>query len=83
MIPKGADIEEGGDVTEKREDLQTTGDLIKLQPGESVTYTYSYELPEYVWNDGTYFLHLHKQPGTQGDPYRVVVRVPQGMSLRA
>lgn len=83
MIPKGADIEEGGDVTEKREDLQTTGDLIKLQPGESVTYTYSYELPEYVWNDGTYFLHLHKQPGTQGDPYRVVVRVPQGMSLES
>ncbi len=83
LIPLGAKILEGSDITEERSDSTVLGELVTLQPGESVTYTYSYELPEYVWNDGMYYLHLHKQPGTDQDHYRVLVKVPAGMSLDA
>lgn len=83
LIPLSAKILEGSDITEERSDSTVLGELVTLQPGESVTYTYSYELPEYVWNDGTYYLHLHKQPGTDQDHYRVIVKVPAGMSLSA
>src|SRR3989338_3775471 len=62
MIPLGSNVETEGEVTEDREDVYVLGELVELQPGESVTYTYSYELPEYVWSEGTYYLHLHKQP---------------------
>ncbi len=81
MIPLGANVETDSEITEDREDVYVLGELVELQPGESVSYSYSYELPEYVWSDGTYYLHLHKQPGTEGDRYRVVVRLPQGMSM--
>ncbi len=83
MVPLGAEIVEGGSVSEDRTDSEVLGEMIELQPGESVTYTYSYELPEYVWVDGKYYLHLHKQPGTIADHYRVIVRVPEGMTLDA
>jgi hypothetical protein len=81
MIPLGSNIELGSDITEDREDVYVLGELVKLDPGQSVSYSYSYELPEYVWDDGTYYLHLHKQPGTDADHYRVVVTLPQGMSM--
>jgi hypothetical protein len=81
LIPLGSDILEGSDIGEDREDVEVLGEVVSLAPGESVTYTYSYELPEYVWNSGAYDLHLHKQPGTNADHYRVVVRAPQGMSF--
>jgi hypothetical protein len=83
MIPIGSDIVEGATVTEEREDVYVLGELVELNPGESVTYSYSYELPEYVWNDSTYYLHLHKQPGTNADRYRVIVHAPDGMGLVA
>lgn len=81
MIPLGSDVELGGTVSEDREDVYVLGETVELQPGESVTYTYSYELPEYVWSDGVYYLRLHKQPGTKDDRYRVIVHLPQGQSL--
>lgn len=81
MIPLGADIESAYSISEEREDAQVIGELIELEPGDSITYSYSYELPEYVWQDEQYSLHLHKQPGTDADRYRVVVRVPEGLSL--
>ncbi|MEK9159755.1 MAG: DUF4012 domain-containing protein [Patescibacteria group bacterium] len=81
MIPLGSNVEVNGGITEEREDVYVLGEMVELQPGQTVTYSYSYELPEYVWSDGTYYLHLHKQPGTEGDHVRVVVRLPQGMSM--
>lgn len=83
LIPLGAKITQGADITEERTDSAVLGELVTLQPGESVTYTYSYELSEYVWNDGVYYLHLHKQPGTNQDRYRVIVKAPEGMGLDA
>jgi len=83
MIPLGSDIKEGAEITEDRDDVYVLGEIVRLNPGESISYTYSYKLPEYVWNNGMYYLHLHKQPGTDGDNYRVIVRAPQGMSLDA
>jgi hypothetical protein len=83
MVPLGSEVITGGTVAEDRTDSEVLGEMIELQPGESVTYTYDYELPEYVWIDGKYYLHLHKQPGTLADHYRVIVRVPQGMTLDA
>lgn len=83
MIPLGSEVFEGGTVEEKRDDSEVLGELVTLEPGESITYTYAYELPEYVWVDGKYYLHLHKQAGTDTDHYSVVVRVPQGMTLDA
>lgn len=83
MIPLGSNVEVGSEITEDREDTEVLGEMVELAPGESVSYTYSYELPEYVWSDGSYYLHLHKQPGTEGDRYRVVVKVPQGMSMES
>lgn len=83
MIPLGSNVEANGEITEDREDVYVLGEMVELAPGESVTYSYSYELPEYVWDEDTYYLHLHKQPGTDGDHYRVVVRLPQGMSMES
>ncbi len=83
MIPKSSKILTGGTVTEDRDDVYVLGEIVRLKPGESVTYTYTYELPEYVWNNGTYYLHLHKQPGTEGDYYRVTVHSPTDTSLEA
>ncbi|MFA4815258.1 MAG: DUF4012 domain-containing protein [Candidatus Gracilibacteria bacterium] len=83
MIPLGSNVESTSEVTEDREDVYVLGELVSLQPGESVTYSYSYELPEYVWSGDTYYLHLHKQPGTLGDRYRVLVRLAQGMSMES
>ncbi|MFA6023949.1 MAG: DUF4012 domain-containing protein [Candidatus Gracilibacteria bacterium] len=83
MIPLGANIENGGEITEDREDVLVLGEMVNLQPGESVSYSYSYELPEYVWSEGVYHLHLHKQPGTLGDRYRVLVHLPQGVSMES
>jgi hypothetical protein len=83
MIPKSSKILSGGSVTEDRDDVYVLGELVRLKPGESVSYHYTYQLPEYVWNNGTYYLHLHKQPGTDGDYYRVVVHTPQDTSLDA
>ena len=83
MIPKSSKIITGGTVTEDRDDVYVLGELVHLKPGQSVTYTYSYDLPEYIWNNGTYYLHLHKQPGTDGDYYRVTVHTPTDTSLEA
>lgn len=81
LVPLGADVLVGSDIIEETENALVIGELVSLEPGQSVTYIYNYELPEYVWQDGEYLLHLHKQPGTDADHYKVVVRVPQGMSL--
>lgn len=81
MIPLGSEVLFGGSVSEDRNDSEVLGEILELAPGESITYTYSYELPEYVWVDGTYYLHLHKQPGTIADHYRIIVRSPEGTTL--
>lgn len=81
MIPLGSNIETSSEITEDREDVYVLGEMVELAPGQTVSYNYSYELPEYVWSEDTYYLHLHKQPGTEGDRTRVVVRLPQGMSM--
>lgn len=83
LIPLGSDLIQGTDIIEETDSALVLGQLVSLDPGESVSYTYSYELPEYVWQNGEYLLHLHKQPGTDADHYSVVVRVPQGMSMEA
>ena len=71
MAPLGSDISED----------QALGEITSLEPGQSVTYNYEYELPEYVWVKGQYHLHLHKQPGTHADRYRVIARAPEGVSF--
>ncbi len=83
LIPLGAKVEVGSDITEQRDDSEVLGELVTLQPGESKTFTYTYELPEYVWNDGVYYLHLNKQAGTDQDHYRVIIKAPDGMGLSA
>lgn len=83
LIPLGSNITAGSTITEDRDDVYVLGEIVRLAPGESVTYSYSYELPEYVWYEDVYYLHLHKQPGTEADHYRVIVKVPEGMSLSA
>ena len=83
MVPIGSDIINGATISEERKDTFVLGELVSLNPGESVSYSYSYELPEYVWNDGEYYLHLHKQPGTNADSYRIIVHAPDGMGLTA
>ena len=81
LIPLGADVTLGGNIDAEHASAEVLAELVELQPGESVTYTYEYELPEYVWTNGEYNLHLHKQPGTLADNYSVVVRTPQGLSI--
>lgn len=83
LIPLGSDVVQGSSVTETREDFEVLGELVELAPGESVTYNYTFVLPEHVWDDGVYTLDLHKQPGTDADHYRVIVKVPQGKSVKA
>lgn len=83
MLPLGADLISKSSVKEDRSDAEVFAELIELEPGESLTLTYEYELPEYVWINGQYSLHLHKQPGTNADRYRVILHAPQDISLQA
>ncbi len=80
MIPRGSKILKGGSVSENRSDSEVLGEIVRLKPGETMQLTYEYELPEYVWQNGVYTLHLHKQPGTEADQVRVVLHAPVGMS---
>ncbi len=81
LIPLSSNVTTGGTVKENREDSISLGELINIPVGGEATYSYEYTLPEYVWSEGIYNLHLHKQPGTLADHYRVIVHVPQGQSL--
>jgi len=83
FIPLGSDIKTAGTVQEDNENFDVLADMVRIQPAETLTLTYEYQLPESVWNDGLYSLHLQKQPGTLADRYRVFVRVPQGMSFES
>lgn len=81
FVPLGANVTKGATVKEDREDSYVLGELLDIPVGGSASYTYEYTLPEYVWDNGVYNLHLHKQAGTSADRYRVTVRVPQGESI--
>lgn len=81
LIPLASDISSPFEVSEEREDVQVLGEMLYLEPGDSIAYTYRYELPEFVWVEDSYLLNLEKQAGTIGDHLRVIVRVPEGMSL--
>lgn len=59
------------------------GDVITLKPQESVTLTYEYALPASVLQDDVYSLFLRKQPGTNADRVRVLVRLPQGKTIES
>lgn len=83
LIPLSSNVVKGGTVKEDRADSTSLGELLSIPVGGSATYSYEYTLPEYVWTDGVYNLHLHKQPGTLADHYRVIVKVPQGQSLES
>ncbi len=81
FIPLGSDIIKSGTVQEPNDLFDVLADMVKIQPSETLTLSYEYQLPESVWNDGLYALHIQKQPGTLADHYRVFVRAPQGMSF--
>lgn len=83
LIPLGSDVKAGGTVNEVREDAMVLGQLLEIPVGGEATYTYEYQLPEYVWVDGVYSLRLQKQPGTLADHYRVIVKAPQGQSIES
>ncbi len=83
LIPLSSNVTKGGTVKENSEASIVLGELLSIPVGGSASYTYEYTLPEYVWTDGVYNLHLHKQPGTLADHYRVIVNVPQGQSIRS
>lgn len=83
LIPLGSEISQKGSFSENRDDSEVIGEIVKLDVGQDISYTYEYELPEYVWDEGTYYLHLHKQPGTLADHYRVIVKLPQGLSMES
>lgn len=81
LIPLSSNVIKGGTVKENSEDSIVLGELLNIPVGGEATYSYEYTLPEYIWSDGIYNLHLHKQPGTLADHYKVIVKVPQGQSL--
>lgn len=51
---------------------------VRLQPGESTSFTLQYQLPRQVVTDGIYSLYIPKQAGTEGDIYTVIVELPRG-----
>lgn len=81
MIPLGSDVVSGSTETESREDVEVLLEELNLEPGDTVTFDYTYELPEYVWKDGLYTLHLHKQAGSEANHYRVVARLPENRTI--
>ncbi len=83
LIPLGSNISKKGSFTEDRDDAEVIGEIVQLDAGEEISYSYEYELPEYVWDEGTYYLHLHKQAGTLADRYRVIVKLPQGLTMES
>lgn len=83
MIPLGSDVISGTGMVTESDNALIFSELIELPVGASSSYTYAYELPEYVWSNGYYNLKLFKQPGTIADHYRVIVKVPQGHSIES
>ena len=65
---------------------QVFAGLFKLAPGESRSIAFVYELPQgAIVRDGgllTYNLTVQKQSGKRSTPVEVVVRMPEGYSLR-
>lgn len=77
LFPLGSDVIVGSELSEQRDDFEVLGGIVQLQPGESQSFHYEYYLPEYVWQDGSYLLHLVKQPGTVADQIDVIAHAPR------
>lgn len=83
LIPLGSNISKKGSFSEDRDNAEVIGEIVELNVGDEISFSYEYELPEYVWDEGTYYLHMHKQPGTLADHYRVIVKLPQGLTMES
>lgn len=85
ILPEGSTLLDSstGDSTEQAWSQGYTewGDFVELYPGESITYTYRFQLSPYVFQDDHYELTLYKQPGTHGDLYNVSIKSPKGHAL--
>ena len=81
MLPGAVEVEKGSGITEDIDGVETLGELVELSPGESITYIYEYELPEYVWKNSMYQLSLKKQSGSQNQRVKVLVSAPKGLTV--
>lgn len=85
ILPEGATLLESstGISVEQAWDTGYTewGDFVELYPGESVTFTYRFQLNPDVYQNDHYELTLYKQPGTHGDLYNVSIKAPKGHNL--
>ncbi|MCX6807192.1 MAG: DUF4012 domain-containing protein [Patescibacteria group bacterium] len=55
--------------------------LIYVNPSEKATITYNYKLPSNLYSDKGLRIKLWKQPGTDSDFYRTILRVPHGLRI--
>jgi len=83
-VPAGSQVEsvrglDAGTLEEDREgDKKVFAGFFVLAPGEVREVTFTYRLPPDVVAEGAYRLTLQKQAGTDGWPWRVTVRAPEG-----
>lgn len=84
FAPEGATLMSSGSSVEERIDSYVGwGDIVKFQPGESVTLTYQIALNPATIQDDLYRLKVVKQPGTENDYYEITVKTPNGSTLES
>jgi hypothetical protein len=83
--PKGATLKSSNiNVrTEKFSNYKVFGNIINLNPGESKTFEYIYELPQSIFEDKHYHINIPKQAGTDADNYSIIIEAPQGMIVHS
>lgn len=81
-IPKSAIVKEidKQNLDELREEdlgsLHVFEAMIKINPGEEKSFSYSYELPSDLLEDESYSLFIPKQSGSRNDSYSATIQFP-------
>lgn len=83
FVPVGAELLsreglEDGDLAEPEAGLAVWDGLLVLKPGEAREIVFRYRLPASAVAGGAYRLYVQKQPGTWGNPLRVIIRGEDG-----
>lgn len=83
FVPEGATLILGSSVEEYINSYVGWGDIVKFEPGESVTLTYQIALNPATIQDDLYHLEVVKQPGTKNDYYEITIKTPNGSALQS
>lgn len=85
-VPQGAKIVKNTGGEDFRKASETFynffSNIIHIAPGSKMTLSYQYKLPAKLIADNKYSLYVPKQSGADDDTYTIIIRLPQGYSVK-